>query len=300
MQAGSIARLWGRQRQTGSLCIRSDRLLRTVIARAQRGRLGPYVTPQTFELSSGPDRLSSAQREYDDGPRFFANFDDAADDRRLAGRKVLDLGCGYGGRTVYYAERCAAAHVTGIEISAEVVDRCRRFAKARDVENVGFEVAFAEELPFSDSSFEAVVSYDVLEHVADPVKAISEISRVLEPGGDAWLVFPTYLGARASHLDYLTQIPALHRLFDPDTIIGVVNEFLAADRDRLGVAPQPFPQVGALGRRALPLVNGMSRSEAELILAAVDLHFDLCAAPILTPRAGLLGAAQVHGVLALW
>jgi SAM-dependent methyltransferase len=130
---------------------------------------------------------------------------------------------------------------------------------------VTFQVAFAEALPFGDASFDLVLSYDVFEHVDDPVRAFRELRRVLRPGGHAWLVFPTYLGMRASHLDYLTQIPALHRIFDPHTLVDVINEFLTAD-PALGVDPQPRPVVGPLGRRALPALNGMSHREATALI----------------------------------
>jgi SAM-dependent methyltransferase len=152
-----------------------------------------------------------------------------------------------------------------------MVDRCRAFSDSRGVSNVTFEVGVAEELNFDEGSFDAVISYDVLEHVDDPARAFTEIGRVLRPGGCAWLVFPTYLGARSAHLDYLTQVPLLHRVFAPETIIPVVNRFLAADPARYGVRPQPPPRVTAVGRRALPTLNGMSLDDAKSWLRRAGL-----------------------------
>ena len=242
------------------------------------------MTPQTFELATTDGRLASAQREYDDGPGFFDHFGGELAPAQLRHTCVLDLGCGYGGRTVYYAE-LGTAHVTGIEITEIMVDRCRQFAARRSAENVSFQVARAEALPFEDATFDVVLSYDVFEHVDDPVLAFRELRRVLRPGGHAWLVFPTYLGMRASHLDYLTQIPALHRVFDPDMLIDVVNEFLMA-APTLGVPPQPRPVVGPLGRRALPAVNGMSRREAVSIIERCGFRVHRAkVCPFVTPAA---------------
>ena len=273
-------------RQAGSLGVRQHRLLRELIVRTQDTLLGPYLTPQTFELAKADaGKFTSSQREYDDGPRFLEHFDGELGPSRLAGKNVLDLGCGYGGRTVFYGE-LGPTSVTGIEIAERVIERCRGFAAARHVNNVEFLVAFAEDMPFADGSFDQIVCYDVLEHVQDPVLAFREIRRVLRPGGEAWLVFPTYLGARASHLDYLTQIPALHRIFDPEVIIEVVNELLSADRDTLGVTDQPRPFVGPLGRRALPHVNGMTRREAIALIERTGLEIRRAGAtPFITKAA---------------
>jgi SAM-dependent methyltransferase len=270
-----LARLRARQRESASLAIPSRRVVRRLISATQgTTRLGPFVTPQTFELAAGDGGLASAEREHADGPRFFAHFPDGDDVHLLRGARVLDLGCGYGGRTVWYAEHGAPREITGIEISEPMVERCRAFAARRAAEQVRFDVGFAERLEFPDAAFDAVLSYDVLEHVEDPAQALREIARVLTPGGTAWLVFPTYLGARSSHLDYLTQVPFLHRVFDPDTLIDVVNEFLRADPERYGVKAQPAPRLTVVGRRALPTLNGMSRRDALSFLAAAGLEIE--------------------------
>ena len=288
--ARRLARRLGRMRQTGSLGVRNAMLLRTLIGATQRTRLGPFITPQTFELAREEGGQASALREYEDGSRFFDHFEGELRPEDLRGAEVLDLGSGYGGRTVHYAEQ-GAAMVTGIEISDAMVARSERFAQSRGVANVRFLRAFAERMPFADDSFDVVISFDVLEHVQDPVLAFRELRRVLRSGGHAWLVFPTFLGARSSHLDYLTQIPMLHRIFDPDVVIDVVNGFLAA-RPELGVAPQPRPAVGPLGRRALPSVNGMSRREALALVQRSGLRVHRAdARPLVTRNApGPLGA----------
>lgn len=295
------ARVRGRQRQTGSLCVPSRPLLRRIVAASQETRFGPFVTPQTFELASAGDTLASGRRELEDGPRFFTHFEGQVSLAGLAGRDVLDLGCGYGGRTVYYALEGAPKEVVGTEISGMMVDRCRALADQEGAVNTRFLVGFAEDLPFRDGSFDLIVSYDVLEHVQDPVRAYEEMARVLRPGGEAWLVFPTYLGARSSHLDYLTQVPLLHRVFDPDAIIDVVNEFLTADPDRYGVKPQPRPAVGALGRRVLPTVNGTTLEEARAVVAGSGLRVRWERVhPMISATTPVPGAAVIARLLEPW
>jgi len=96
------------------------------------------------------------------------------------GKDVLDLGCAGG----FMAEALAArgAHVTGIDPAADAIDAARVHARATGL-RIGYDVGVGEALPYDDSSFDAVVCVDVLEHVADLHKVLSEVARTLRPGG---------------------------------------------------------------------------------------------------------------------
>jgi SAM-dependent methyltransferase len=292
----------GRRQQTGSLCVRNKRLLGLLIRLTQRTRFGPHLTPQTFELSRSPNAgLESGRREYEDGERFFRYFGGTLRPSHLRGLQVLDLGCGYGGRTIYYADVCGTDQVDGIEISPAMVERCRQLALELGSSRVRFSEGFAEDLPFPPDSFDAVISFDVLEHVGDPIRAISEAARVVRPGGRLWFVFPTYLGARASHLDYLTLVPALHRIFDPDVIVRVVNEFLVREPDRFGTSVQPAPAIGVTGRLALPTLNGLALGEAREIFARSGLEeLQEMITPIVEPGSQLPLGRQASRLLSAW
>lgn len=294
----SVARLHGRQRETASLCLRAPRLLHALVRSTQQTFLGPNITPQTFELQASGEKLTSAQREYEDGPGFFAHFPGTDARTVLAGEHLLDLGCGYGGRTVWYAEHAQPASIVGVEIAESMVDRCRAFARRRGHDEVEFRRAFAEDLPFEDDTFDIVLSYDVQEHVQDPARTLEEIARVLKPGGEAWMVFPSYLGARASHLDYVTLVPFLHRVFDPDTIVSVINRFLIAAPERYGVGRQPPSMVAPTGRRVLPSLNGSDRAQSVAYMARAGLRVcEVPAEPLVTRRAPIPLAAQCESLM---
>jgi SAM-dependent methyltransferase len=297
---GSIARLYGRQRETSSLCLRSPRLLRAIIARSQETFLGPYITPQTSELTLSGEQLASAEREYADGEGFFGHFPGVDARKALRGRRILDLGCGYGGRTVWYAEHCKPACVAGVEITEQVVERCRAFARRRGHDEIDFRQGLGEDLPFEDDAFDVVVSYDVQEHVEDPARTLEQIARVLAPGGDAWMVFPTYLGGRASHLDYLTQVPFLHRVFDPDTILPVVNEFLLREPERYVIRPQPPAHVSPTGRRVLPSLNGSDRAQSLAYMARAGLEVSWSGADPLVTRSAPVPMAGIAEEAMRW
>jgi SAM-dependent methyltransferase len=250
------------RRATASLNIQNPRVVRWLFEKSQGTWFGPSRTPQTTELRS--EGLRSGRAEFEDGERFFRHFHGHLQHHDLRGKDVLDVGCGFGGRSVYYAEVCGAASVQGVEVTDGVVDRCQRLAEEFN-SRASFTVGRAEALPFPDGSFDAVVSFDVLEHCDDPWLAVSEIARVLRPGGQTWNVFPTYKGARSSHLAYMTDIPLLHRVFHPDTLINIANELLEKDPSENKPGLQPSPSWTSLGHYTLPRLNGMTLKEARAI-----------------------------------
>jgi hypothetical protein len=133
------------------------------------------------------------------------------------------------------------------------------------------------------------------------------MARVLRPGGRARNVFPTYRGGRSSHLGYLTELPALHRIFHPDTLIRVVNEFLERDGERLGTRIHPTPSWSALGWYTLPAMNGLTLREARRIFASTQgLVFDqVILTPLIDPQVSYaeiraaLGSSRILGGISL-
>lgn len=96
---------------------------------------------------------------------------------------VLDVGCGPGTITIDFARLVPQGHVTGVEYVSDPLDKARSLAIAQDVTNVKFEVADIHSLPYEDNSFDIVHAHQVLQHIADPVKGLSEMRRVVKIGG---------------------------------------------------------------------------------------------------------------------
>ncbi|GAB3701581.1 methyltransferase domain-containing protein [Nocardiopsis oceani] len=99
------------------------------------------------------------------------------------GRSLLDVGCGPGSVTVDLARRVAPGRVTAVDASAEAVDQARATAAAEGVDNVDFHVGDVLGLDLPDNTFDVVHAHQVLQHVADPVRALAEMGRVAKPGG---------------------------------------------------------------------------------------------------------------------
>jgi SAM-dependent methyltransferase len=135
----------------------------------------------------------------------------------------LVLDCGAGKRQIYFEN----------VVNYEIVDY-----DSTDVLGIG------EKLPFIDSTFDAVISIAVLEHVRDPFKCAREISRVLKPGGELYCAVPflqplhgyphhyfnaTSQGIRALFEDYLevkkiVVLPSTHPIW---SLTWILNLWLA-------------------------------------------------------------------------
>jgi SAM-dependent methyltransferase len=99
------------------------------------------------------------------------------------GRRVLDVGCGTGGMLQALGRYGAAE---GVDADAHAIDFCRR----RGIDRVQ-RVADLP-LPFGDASFDLVTALDVIEHVHDDAAMVSDMRRVLRPGGSLLLSVPAY------------------------------------------------------------------------------------------------------------
>lgn len=105
--------------------------------------------------------------------------------RIAPGETVLDVGCGTGSLAIAAKVRVGAAgKVSGIDASPEMIARARKKA-ARVSAEVTFQTAVVETLPFSDHTFDVVLSTVMLHHLPDDArqKCLEEIRRVLKPAG---------------------------------------------------------------------------------------------------------------------
>lgn len=90
--------------------------------------------------------------------------------------KILEIGCGIG--TVVHELSKKGHNIIGIDISGEAIEYGRK-----KYGSLCLEVQAAETLPYEDESFDVVMSFDVFEHIKEIDTHISEVRRVLRPGG---------------------------------------------------------------------------------------------------------------------
>ena len=195
----------------------------------------------------------------------------------VAGRSVLDAGCGVGYGSAMLAE-AGAAEVIGVDLS----DKAVQAAGAGAPPHASFVVGDVHALPFETGRFDVVVCFEVIEHVEGQDQVIAELARVLAPGGVLAISSPNrdvYPAGNPHHLhEYVPEElrAALAAHFDHVALrrqhawlaSAVLDDEQAADesvavRDDVGVAkgvrrePGSEPYTIALaGREPLPHIAG--------------------------------------------
>lgn len=149
---------------------------------------------------------------------------------QVRGKRVLDAACGEGYGSNLLAD--AAAAVVGVDISVEAVEHAR--ARYAQKNNLSFELGDAARLAFADSSFDVVVSFETLEHLAAQEALIAGFARVLTQEGIL-----------------LVSTPDKHTY---NEIAGFRNEFHVRELQReelVALLQAQFPHVRLYGQKLL-------------------------------------------------
>jgi arsenite methyltransferase len=109
------------------------------------------------------------------------------------GKYVLDVGCGAGATPAYLVKRYGC-RVVGVDISQRMIERSEEMANREAVAGqTEFRVADAQQLPFDDDLFDAVITESVTAFPEDKQRAVNEYVRVTKPGGYVGLNESTWL-----------------------------------------------------------------------------------------------------------
>lgn len=126
----------------------------------------PMAVP--LESSDEPDRYSIQLYH-----RVAAQVD-------LTGKRVLEVGAGHGGGASYVMRALHPASYTGLDLNPAGIAFCQ---KQHDVAGLDFVQGDAENLPFADESFDAVINIESSLYYPDFARFLDEVARVLRPGG---------------------------------------------------------------------------------------------------------------------
>jgi len=128
---------------------------------------------------------------------------------------ILDAGCGIGFLSFYLAGRFPGGRILGIDVSDENVSMCNRIARSLGLSNVAFRVQRLEDIQ-ENSKFDLICCADVLEHIPDDERVLSNFRRALSREGhlivsvplpmrDQWQFIRTYTGIPQHAIEVATE-----------------------------------------------------------------------------------------------
>jgi SAM-dependent methyltransferase len=135
----------------------------------------------------------------------------------LAGRTVIDFGCGLGGESIEMAKR-GAGRVIGIDMRESVLEQARHHA---DREGVGDKCSFVTR---TDERADIILSVDAFEHFEDPGAVLRVMRNLLKDDGCVWVSFgPTWYHPYGGHL--FSVFPWAHLVFTEGALIRWRSDF---------------------------------------------------------------------------
>ena len=109
----------------------------------------------------------------------------------LNGKKVLEIGCGRGDFSIWLAKKYPEAHITGTDFSPAAIKIAGEKINYQ-LPNLSFKVENAEQLSFTNESFDFIISCETMEHVFHPQLMANEMYRVLKKEGNFILTTENY------------------------------------------------------------------------------------------------------------
>ena len=155
-----------------------------------------------------------------------------------AGSRVLEAGCGIGAQTVILARNSPEAQITSVDISEDSLKRAQEKIRQEGITNVEFRQGDIFRLPFGPESFDHIFVCFVLEHLADPQRALEQLRPLLKDGGTITVIEGDH-GSAYFHPDNA----------DAHRVIDCLVELQRRGGGNALIGRQLFPVVAAAGFR---------------------------------------------------
>ena len=160
-----------------------------------------------------------------------------ADDVETDSTIILDVACGTG--LVSFEAAKKAKNVYGVDIAPSMIEEAKKKTREMEIKNVEFSVEDAYKLPFDNNMFDTVICNNALHNMKYPENVLSEIKRVLKPGG-RFIAIIVGVGESFKFKIALTistiigQLPVFHKL-NLDEFADFINKsgFTVVKKERI-------------------------------------------------------------------
>lgn len=146
-------------------------------------------------------------------------------DEMFKDKVVLDVGCGAGGKSLYYLTK-GAKQVIGIDVVEKYKEESEQLQKSLGLSGFSFYVQDAAKTDFPDNFVDTIIMNDAMEHVAKPAAVLAEMKCILKPGGRLYVNFPPYNYPYGAHLSDVIGIPWVQRFFSDKTLIAAYKDLV--------------------------------------------------------------------------
>jgi len=157
--------------------------------------------------------------EYDEIKRIYHEFGQEFD---LENKLILDVGCGLGGKLLFYEEKNAKS-VIGFDLRFLSVKSALSLTKKNNSQTIKLLNSNSASMPFPSDTFDVIVSINVFEHVDNLRETLIECKRVIKKDGLIFLHFPPFYSPWGAHLEGWINFPWPHIFFEDAQLLEAAD-----------------------------------------------------------------------------
>lgn len=235
-------------------------------------KLNSFFKPVVHPFNLNNDGIKTYARwQFEKGEDTIKNYLGYTDKNEMFKNKtVLDIGCGAGGKSLYYITQ-GASHVYGVDVVESYKEESEKLAADLNLsDKFTFICADAKKLPYPDNTFDTVIMNDAMEHVAEPEAVLKEVLRVLNKNGKLYVNFPPFNHPFGAHLSDAIYIPWVHMFFTEKTLIAAYKELVKDLPD--GQERINFRISEKDGKEYFSYINKMTIKRFKKILDKLDIQ----------------------------
>lgn len=201
-----------------------------------------------------------------------AVLNESASELALAGKRVLDLGSGLGGKTCLYAQT-GARHALGLDIRWASVRQAQEILRSLECpwcDKVSYVMGDGAAMPFEDGTADIIITVNVFEHLADPEATLGECTRILDTGGRILIRFSPWYSPWGPHLNRWINLPWPHLLFSDAVLIAAACQI--ETQRHLSEGLIKTAQIELQGLKRLPDLNRLTIAQFERLVRKMPLR----------------------------